>query len=88
MWLAGEFMRGQRVVSDDDEFSRVTDIERAAKGKPSHVQMDAAFSARMHAAITAGLESAPTGVVTTPCTQNPRYVTDLTERYHRSRNEW
>jgi len=75
-------------VSDDDEFSRVAEIERAAKGKQSYVQMDAAFSARMHAAITAGLESAPTGVVTTPCTQNPRYVTDLTERYHRSRNEW
>ena len=76
------------MMSDDDEFRRVAEIERAAKGKPSNLQMDVAFCTRMHAAITAGLESAPTGVVTTPCTQNPRYVTDLTERYHRSRNEW
>ena len=75
-------------MSDYDEFSRVTEIERTASGKPSHLRMDAAFCARMHAAITAGLESAPTGVITTPGTQNPRYVTDLTERYHRSRNEW
>jgi hypothetical protein len=50
--------------------------------------MDAAFSARMHAAIATGLETAPIGVITTPGTQNPRYITDLTERYHRSRNEW
>jgi len=42
----------------------------------------------MHAAITAGLESAPTGVITTPGTQNPIYVSDLTARYHHSRNEW
>jgi hypothetical protein len=75
-------------MSDHDEFSRVAEIERAATGKPSHLNMDTAFCARMHAAITAGLESAPTGVVTTPGTKNPRYVTDLTERYHRSRNEW
>ena len=75
-------------MSDDDEFRRVAEIERAANGKPSHHQMDAAFCARMHAAITEGLERAPTGVVTTPGTQNPRYVTDLTERYHRSRNGW
>ena len=73
---------------DDHEFSRVTEIERRANGKPSYLDMDAAFCARMCAAITAGLESAPTGVITTPGTQNPRYVTDLTERYHRSRNEW
>ena len=75
-------------MSDYDEFSCVAEIERAASGKPSHLRMDAAFCARMHAAITAGLERAPTGVITTPGTQNPRYVTDLTERYHRSRNEW
>ena len=61
-------------MSDDDEFSRVAEIERAAKGKSSYVQMDAAFSARMHAAITAGLESAPTGVITTPGTQSPKYI--------------
>jgi len=35
---------------------------------------DDAFRARMHAAIEAGLESAPIGVVTTPGTQSPRYV--------------
>ena len=75
-------------MSDDDEFRCVAEIERAANGKLSYLQMDAAFRARMHAAIRLGLESSPTGVITTPGTQNPRYVTDLTERYHRSRNEW
>jgi len=75
-------------MSDDDEFRRVAEIERAANGKLSYVQMDAAFCTRMHAAITAGLESAPTGVITTPGTQNPIYVSDLTARYHHSRNEW
>ena len=75
-------------MSDDGEFSRVAEIERAANGKSSYLNMDAAFCARMYAAITAGLERAPTGVITTPGTQNPRYVTDLTERYHRSRGEW
>jgi hypothetical protein len=43
-------------------------------GKPSHFEMDAKFCARMHAAIAAGLESAPIGVVTTPGTKNPKYV--------------
>jgi len=76
------------LMSDDNEFRRVAEIERAAKGKPSYLDMDAAFCARMYAAITAGLESAPTGVITTPGTQNPRYIPDLTARYHRSRNEW
>ena len=75
-------------MSDYDEFSRVAEIERTASGKSSHLRMDAAFCTRMHAAITAGLESAPTGVITTPGTQNPRNVTDLSERYYRSRNEW
>ena len=75
-------------MSDDDEFSRVAEIERAAKRKPSYVQMDAAFSARMHAAIATGLETAPIGVIRTPGTQSPKYITDLTEKYHRSRNEW
>jgi hypothetical protein len=42
----------------DDEFHRVTEIERIANGKPAHFDMDAAFCARMHAAIAAGLESA------------------------------
>jgi len=35
---------------------------------------DDAFRARMHAAIEAGLERAPIGVVTTPGTQSPKYV--------------
>ena len=39
----------------------------------SHFDMDEAFCARMRAAIEAGLESAPIGVVTTPGT-NPKYV--------------
>jgi hypothetical protein len=49
--------------------------------------MDEAFCARMHAAITAGLESAPTAVVTTPGTKRPKYVSDLAARYHLLRNE-
>ncbi len=75
-------------MSDDDEFRRVAEIERIANGKPSHFDMDEAFCARMHAAIAAGLESATTGVITTPGTKNPRYVSDQTARYHRSCNEW
>jgi hypothetical protein len=67
----------------DNEIQRLTEIERAANGRPSHFEMDAAFCARMHAAIAAGLECAPTGVVTTPGTKNPRYVSDLTAKYYR-----
>jgi hypothetical protein len=40
----------------------------------SHFVMDAAFCTRMRAAIAAGLESAPIGIITTPGTQTPRYV--------------
>jgi len=40
----------------------------------SHFDMDVAFCARMRAAIAAGLESAPIGVITTPGTKNPKYV--------------
>jgi hypothetical protein len=61
-------------MSDDGEIQRLTEFERVANGKPSHFQMDAAFCARMHAAIAAGLESAPTGVITTPGTRNPKYI--------------
>ena len=61
-------------MSDDDEFRRVAEIERAANGKPSYLNMDAAFCDRMRLAITAGLESAPIGVITTPGTQNPKYA--------------
>ena len=47
-------------MSDDDEIERLTEIERITNGKPSYFDMDEAFCARMHAAIAAGLESAPT----------------------------
>ena len=67
----------------DDEIQRITEIERVANGKPSLFNMDEAFCARMHAAIAAGLERPPSGVVTTPGTINPRYVSDLTAKYHR-----
>jgi len=36
--------------------------------------MEEAFRVRMLAAILAGLENAPIGVVTTPGTKNPKYV--------------
>jgi hypothetical protein len=68
-------------MSDDDEFRCVTEIERAANRKPSYLDMDAAFCARMHAAITAGLENAPIGVITTPGTQNPMCVAHLIAKY-------
>ena len=61
-------------MSDDGEIQRLTEIERVANGKPSHFQMDAAFCGRMRAAIAAGLESAPTGVISTPGTRNPKYI--------------
>ena len=54
-------------MSDDDETHlKVT--------YASHLNMDWAFCARMRAAIAAGLESAPVGVITTPGTKNPKYV--------------
>ena len=40
----------------------------------SHLDMDEAFCARMRIAIAAGLENAPTGVITTPGTKKPKYV--------------
>jgi hypothetical protein len=70
-------------MSDDGEIQRLTEIERITVGKPSYFEMDAAFCGRMHAAIAAGLESAPTSVITTPGTKNPIYVSDQTARYHR-----
>ena len=75
-------------MSDDGDIQRLTEIERITNGKPSYFDMDAAFCGRMHAATAAGLESAPTSVITTPGTKNPIYVSDQTARYHRSRNEW
>ena len=41
-------------MNDDDEIQRLTEIERITNGKPSYFDMDAAFCARMHAAIAAG----------------------------------
>jgi hypothetical protein len=70
----------------DDEVHRA-EIERINTGRPSHFNMDAAFSARLRAAIAAGLESAPMGVTKTPGTSNPKYVSELTARYHRPRGE-
>jgi hypothetical protein len=67
----------------DAEIQRVTEIERIANGRLSHFDMDEAFCGRMRAAIAAGLESAPTSVSTAPCTKNPKYVSDLTAKYHR-----
>jgi hypothetical protein len=78
----------KELMNDDDEVQRLAEIERITNGKPRYLDMDEAFCARMHAAIAAGLESPPTGVVTMPGTQNPRYVPDLTARYERQRNEW
>ena len=56
-----------RTMDDDDE----THLHITYA---SHVDMDEAFRVRMLAAIRAGLENAPIGVVTTPGTKNPRYV--------------
>jgi hypothetical protein len=75
-------------MSDDGEIERLTEIERITNGKPSYFDMDEAFCTRMCAAIAAGLESAPTSVITTPGTKSPRYVSDQTARYHHSGNEW
>ena len=58
-------------MSNEDEIQQVVEIERAADGKRS---MDEAFCVRMRAAIQAGLENAPIGVVTTPGTRNPKFV--------------
>jgi hypothetical protein len=57
---------GTAQMGDDDEI-RTTYYA-------SHVDMDAAFCARMRIAIAAGLENVPTGVITTPGTKNPKYV--------------
>ena len=76
-------MEDKELMSDNDEFRRVAEIERAANGRPSYLEMDAAFRARLHAAIAMGLESTPIGVITT----KPRYVSEVTARYHRLRDE-
>ncbi len=65
-----------------DEIHCLTEIERITNQKPDYFEMDKAFCSRMRAA---GLECAPTGVHA--WNQNPRYVPDLTARYHLLRNE-
>ena len=57
------------MTDDDDEIH-----PPLTNGGRSHFDMDEAFCARMRAAIEAGLERAPIGVVTTPGTKNPKYV--------------
>jgi hypothetical protein len=47
---------------------------RLSNGGRTHFEMDEAFCGRMRAAIEAGLERAPIGIVTTPGTRNPKYV--------------
>jgi hypothetical protein len=52
----------------------MNDDEIQSHNRPSHFEMNLAFCARMRAAIKAGLESAPDGVITMPGTKNPKYV--------------
>ncbi len=58
---------------NDREIQSADEIQ-LAKDHPEHFDMDEKFCVRMRAAIAAGLESAPIGVVTTPGTKNPRYI--------------
>jgi hypothetical protein len=53
-----------------DEIQHLTEIERITNGKPGYLDMDEALCTRMHAAIEAGLESAPIGIIKTPGTRN------------------
>ena len=55
-------------MSDDNE------IQTYRTNGISHFKMDEAFCARMRAAIAAGLESAPLGIIAAPGTKNPKYV--------------
>jgi hypothetical protein len=52
----------------------MSDDEIQSPLKSAYFAMDHAFCARMCKAIAAGLESTPTGVITTPGTKNPKYV--------------
>jgi hypothetical protein len=54
-------------MSDDNQI-------HLTNGGPSYLDMDDAFCVRMRDAIAAELENAPTGVITTPGTKNPKYV--------------
>jgi hypothetical protein len=64
----GKMSDHDEIQSDDEIHSHLT------IGGLSHFQIDEAFCARMRAALEAGLERAPIGVVTTPGTKNPKYV--------------
>jgi hypothetical protein len=79
-WATQNFYVDNNEMSTD-EFS--PDFENGKR----HFAMNAKFCARMRAAIAHGLESAPIGVVTTPCTKNPKYVANQTGKYHRTRDE-
>jgi hypothetical protein len=59
---------------DDDEIQ-----SHLTNGCPSYFDLDEAFGARMRAAITAGLENAPIGVVTT---KKPRAVASTTRSWN------
>jgi hypothetical protein len=61
-----------KIEMNDDENQKIAEVEREANG--SYLAMDEAFCGRMRAAVEAGLENAPIGVVTTPGTKNPKYV--------------
>ena len=54
----------------------IREDERTLSEQTRYFEMDEAFCARMRKAIEAGLESAPIGVVTTPGTKHPKYVSD------------
>ena len=56
-------------MSDDEKIQA-----EVTTGQSIQIERDDAFCTRMRAAIEAGLESAPIGVVTTPGTQTPKYV--------------
>jgi hypothetical protein len=60
-------MSGTPPMSDEDEI-------HLHVAYASHLDMDDAFCACMRIAIAAGLESAPDGVITTPGTRNPKFV--------------
>jgi hypothetical protein len=60
------------MTDDDDDDDEV--YPHLTNGGRTHFDMDEAFCTRMRAAIEAGLERAPIGVVTTPGTKNPTYV--------------
>jgi hypothetical protein len=57
-------------MSDEDDEIQA-DVTNA---QSTQIERDEAFRVRMLAAIMAGLENAPIGVVTTPGTKSPKHV--------------